>query len=345
MRVTNAMMTQSVMWNISGNLNNMNKVYTQMASGEKYAAPSESPIEAAKALEYQSYLTELHQYETNIEDADSWMKVTESAVESMVDIMQSVSELALQANNETLTDDDRSKIQTEIDELLNEIVQLGNTDYAGSYIFAGYDTDEPPFEIIDNPGGTCVAYKGESISAEGPYSTDASDSDILSWYTAHDSGVFTEEKIEYPTSSMQTTQVNLNGFELVGTGMDSLTSNIELLDMYLSGETTYKVVDSSTVPESVQEVEIDMDEIIAGINGSIDRLVEKQTEIGARMNSNNLKAQRVSSDIELYNNLLSLTMEADIAELSVEMAEAETVYEASLAASSKIIMPTLLNFL
>jgi flagellar hook-associated protein 3 FlgL len=63
------------------------------------------------------------------------------------------------------------------------------------------------------------------------------------------------------------------------------------------------------------------------------------------MTRNDLKADRVATDIEMYNDLLSQTKEADIAELSVEMAEAETVYEASLAASSKVILPTLLNFL
>lgn len=345
MRVTNAMMTQSIMWNISGNLNNMNKVYTQLASGEKYATPSESPLEAAKALEYQSYLTELQQYENNIEDADSWMRVTESAVESMVDIMQSVSELTIQANNDTLTDDDRGKIETEIEELTNELIQLCNTDYAGSYIFAGYDTNDAPFDWADKPGGQVITYKGDYLSPEGPFNSGQTDADILTWYAQNSDVTFVEHKIEYPTSSLQSTQVNINGYELMGTGMNNLTSSLELLDLYLQGETSYKMVDTSTSPVSVVEVEINMDDIIESINASVDGLVEKQTEIGARMNSNELKAERVASDIELYGNLLSSVKEADIAQLSVEMSEAETVYEASLAASSKIIMPTLLNFL
>ena len=115
--------------------------------------------------------------------------------------------------------------------------------------------------------------------------------------------------------------------------------------MALSGETSYKTVDMTTTPATVVTQDIDMDQIIENVNAALDNLIANQTEIGARMNSNQLNEARVNADIELYNNLLSESKEADIAELSVEMAEAETVYEASLAASSKVILPTLLNFL
>ena len=131
----------------------------------------------------------------------------------------------------------------------------------------------------------------------------------------------------------------------MGTGSDSVASVLSQLKMCLSGETTYKEVDTSTSPATVVTKELDMDEILSGIDTVLDNLVSQQTEIGSRMTSNDLKADRVATDIEMYNDLLSEARDADIAELSVEMAEAETVYEASLAASSKVILPTLLNFL
>ncbi len=345
MRVTNSMMTQSVIWNISSNLNNMNTVYKQLASGEKYSVASESPVESAKALQYQAYLTELEQYEDNITDADSWMSVTESSLESMVDIMQRVSELSVQANNDTLDDEDREKILAEVDELTEELIQLGNTDYAGSYIFAGYDTSEPPFESTSTLYTDIMTYKGIPLSLEGPYSDQASDTDILAYYASYSGESFENEAIKYPTSTMQSTQVNLDGFEVMGTGSDSVASVLSQLKMCLSGETTYKEVDTSTSPATVVTKELDMDEILSGIDTVLDNLVSQQTEIGSRMTSNDLKADRVATDIEMYNDLLSEARDADIAELSVEMAEAETVYEASLAASSKVILPTLLNFL
>ncbi len=345
MRVTNSMMTQSVIWNISNNLNNLNTVYKQLASGEKYSVASESPVESAKALQYQAYLTELEQYEDNITDADSWMSVTESSLESMVDIMQRVSELSVQANNDTLDDEDREKILAEVEELTEELIQLGNTDYAGSYIFAGYDTSEPPFESTSTLYTDIMTYKGVPLSLEGPYSDQASDTDILNYYASYSSESFENEAIKYPTSTMQSTQVNLDGFEVMGTGSDSVASVLSQLKMCLSGETTYKEVDTTTSPATVVTKELDMDEILSGIDTVLDNLVSQQTEIGSRMTSNDLKADRVATDIEMYNDLLSEARDADIAELSVEMAEAETVYEASLAASSKVILPTLLNFL
>jgi flagellar hook-associated protein 3 FlgL len=345
MRVTNAMMTQSVIWNISSNLNNMNSVYKQLASGEKYSVASESPVEASKALSYQAYLTELDQYESNISDADSWMSVTESSLESMVDIVQRVSELSVQAANDTLDDEDLEKVLSEIEELTDELIQLGNTDYAGSYIFAGYDTSEEPFEMTSTLYSDIMTYKGVPLSVEGPYSDQASDTDILAYYSTYSSESFENQDIEYPTSTLQSTHVNLDGFDVMGTGTGSAASVLSQLKMYLSGESSYKEVDTTTSPVTVVTKELDMDEIMSGIEKVLDTLVSQQTEIGSRMTRNDLKADRVATDIEMYNDLLSQTKEADIAELSVEMAEAETVYEASLAASSKVILPTLLNFL
>jgi len=345
MRVTNAMMTRSVIWNISDNLNRMNTVYTQMSSGERIEQPSQDPVAASKSLEYQAYITELNQYSENVEDADGWMSVTESSVESMIEIVTRVNELTLQANNDTLTSEDRMKIDEEIGQLQDELLKLGNTDYGGDYIFAGYDTDSPPFTLIDKLGGSVTAYKGSALNLQGPFDSSLTDADILSWYNVQTSGPFTNEEIHYPTSKLQTTNVNLNGHEVFGSGEDSLMANLDFLRMYLGGQSSYKYVDETVTPPVVVVKEIDVDQIIEDLNKSADTLIEKQTEVGSRVNSNTLKGERILSDIEMYSNLLSGAKDADMAELSVAIAEAEMVYEASLIASSKIIMPTLLNFI
>ncbi len=63
------------------------------------------------------------------------------------------------------------------------------------------------------------------------------------------------------------------------------------------------------------------------------------------MNYVEMTINRLSDDELTYKTLLSETEDADIAEVSVELSQAEYVYEASLSSASKIIMPSLVDFM
>ena len=53
--------------------------------------------------------------------------------------------LALQANNGTLTADDRGTIADQIERVRSRLLSLANTQSGGRYLFGGTKTDAPPF--------------------------------------------------------------------------------------------------------------------------------------------------------------------------------------------------------
>ena len=57
----------------------------------------------------------------NIIDGQSMLQVAEAATGSVVDVLQRMRELAVQASSETLDDDGRAVLETEFSELLNEV--------------------------------------------------------------------------------------------------------------------------------------------------------------------------------------------------------------------------------
>jgi flagellin-like hook-associated protein FlgL len=66
------------------------------------------------------------------------------------DILQRVRELTVQAANGTNTTDDRQKIALEVEQMMNEVITVGNSTNAGRYVFSGLQTNEKLF----NPDGT-----------------------------------------------------------------------------------------------------------------------------------------------------------------------------------------------
>lgn len=142
MRITNKMMTNNMMYNINGNKRRLSDIENQYATGLKIQRPSEDPIIAVRALKLRTNLTELNQYfERNIPDALAWMDVTESAMDTMNDILTQINTYCVQGANDPFTKTDRNSVLQNIQQLSQQIYQEGNAQYAGRYVFSGYKTD------------------------------------------------------------------------------------------------------------------------------------------------------------------------------------------------------------
>jgi len=149
MRVTNGMMVNNLMRNLNRNLGRMEKTQQKLASGKKFVNPSDDPIGVSRSLRLNTEIAAMDQYKRNADDAKSWLSTTEMAVSNINEILKRAKELTIQAVNETNSITERTAIQSEIQELRNQLVQIGNTTYAGSYLFSGFKTDKP---LLDEEG-------------------------------------------------------------------------------------------------------------------------------------------------------------------------------------------------
>jgi len=143
------MLINNMLNNLNNNLNRMNKYQNQLATGKKISLPSDDPIVASRALKLRTDVAEIQQYKRNVDDANSWMDITETTLGQMGDVMHRVRELAVQAGNETNTPEDLDKIKQEMEQLKVQMVHLANTTYAGRYIFSGFKTDKA---LMDDNG-------------------------------------------------------------------------------------------------------------------------------------------------------------------------------------------------
>ena len=157
MRITHQLITKSVLSNIQRNQSALGKLQEQLASGKKLGKPSDDPIRVARVMGHNTQLAQNQQYQKNISAAVSWMETTEDALGRSGEVIQRLRELAIQGANGAMSDNAREAIAMEVDELVNVLVQLGNTSYEGRYVFAGHQTNVQPF----NRNGNDVQYNGD----------------------------------------------------------------------------------------------------------------------------------------------------------------------------------------
>ena len=143
MRITNKMMSNNSLSNINTNKEYLDKLNNQMATEKKITRPSDDPIIAVRALRLRSNLAEIQQYYgANVPDAQAWVDVTRSAINSTKEILSSLKSYADQGANGTNTASDRAKIYENINALKKQVYSNGNVTNAGRSVFTGYRTGE-----------------------------------------------------------------------------------------------------------------------------------------------------------------------------------------------------------
>jgi len=349
MRITSSMISNSVMYNINKNLYNLNTTYTRMSSGKKIETPSDNPVGASTVLKYSSYLSKIAQYQTNSEDASSWLKVTDSTLTSLSDDVTSVKEKMVQAFNGTLTDSDKADILEEVNQLKDQVVQLCNTDYAGRSIFGGYETESDPVAVDSTAVGDKVTYHGKYLCLDGAVSSSVSDSDLMNFYTSNASNVVTSsdtgQDMVYDTGFNSSVTVNTEATSILGQDSAGLYETLQQFSLYLSGETSYKTIDTSSGTPTVVTKTLDTDSMLSALTANEDTVLGLNSKVGAKESALELSIQRLTDGNEIYKTLLSETQDVDVAEVSVEYSQAQSVYQESLSAASKLVLPSLLSFL
>ncbi len=136
----------------------LNKLQEQVATGKKVNTPADDPMGAAQIISLNQQLSVTEQYRKNAATAESRLRTEEITLDSMDDVIQRVRELTIQAGDGALGLSDRKIIAGELQQRLEQLLGLANTqDANGLYIFSGYQAEKPPF-IQTNSG---VAYQGD----------------------------------------------------------------------------------------------------------------------------------------------------------------------------------------
>lgn len=157
MRITNRIMVSHLLTGLNKTMNKMDTLQNYLATGKNINKPSDNPIGTARSMKLNTNLTETSQYSSNVDYAISWASCAESAFSNVTEVMQRVRELTLQGMNGVYAQDSKDAIANELDQLRQQMIDLGNTSNAGRFVFGGQDTMAAPFKDMSPSNNVYVS--------------------------------------------------------------------------------------------------------------------------------------------------------------------------------------------
>lgn len=117
----------------------------QYSTGKKVDSPADDPVGVGIALGIRNDIDAVNAWRGNIHDSLEWMNTTESALSDMTDVIHTARELAVKGANGVLNASSRGAIADQIDQLLEQAAQVGNSQLGGRYLFNGTSVNTAPF--------------------------------------------------------------------------------------------------------------------------------------------------------------------------------------------------------
>ena len=102
-RVTQSMLSTNMLRNLNTSYSKMSKFQDNLTSGMKITRASDDPVVAIKGMQYRTQLDKVEQFQRNVNEANSWLDVTDAALDQVGTTLNRVKELVVQAANDTNT--------------------------------------------------------------------------------------------------------------------------------------------------------------------------------------------------------------------------------------------------
>jgi flagellar hook-associated protein 3 FlgL len=163
MRVTNSYMYDSFISDLQNNMQQLDKINQKISTGLDVNKPSDSPDKIGSIISLRDSIKNIAQYQTNVGTTNDYLNSTSTALTSMTNILNTAQTLAVQGANATYSATDRTTMATQVDNQIQEMLSLGNTQVNGQYIFGGFQTKNQPFSaVMTGTSVTGVTYNGDS---------------------------------------------------------------------------------------------------------------------------------------------------------------------------------------
>lgn len=180
-RVSDLFMRQRLLGQLRVDQSTLLRLQTQLSTGQRIENPSEDAPAALRAAALQSLLERKAQVQTNLSVSQSYLGVTDSAVSQASSLIAEARGIALASIGTAAGATVKETAALQLDQILRQMIDIGNQQFRGRYLFSGSDTTQRPFELLDG----AVAYRGDAETI-----LSYSDIDVLFETNVHGDSMF-----------------------------------------------------------------------------------------------------------------------------------------------------------
>jgi len=141
------------------NESDLNEQVAYLSSGKKVLTAKDDAVSYGTLTGYKDELANIEQFRRNIVQAENRNTLVEGSFSTAQDVLNQVKTTFIQANNGSMSDDDRAALAEQLQQNLQQVLDVANArDETGGYVFSGYQIDKRPFLLQPD---NSVVYQGD----------------------------------------------------------------------------------------------------------------------------------------------------------------------------------------
>ncbi|MGE0199924.1 MAG: flagellar hook-associated protein FlgL [Candidatus Melainabacteria bacterium] len=334
-RITAGLMNDQSLKYLNLNMKSLSDIQERLSSGRNINRPSDDPVGLTRILNLANDLKTDNRYKKNVENGQTLANTADTAINNMVNLVHRVQELTTQAANVANNQDGRNAIALEVDQIIDQLVQLANTNVGGKYIFAGLRTDQPPYvRSASALGGAQAPPINDLIVFNGTPLTEP-------W----------QQDVEIARGVTMT--LNINGDALLGNTGAGLTAAVPPLTPgpNVGGSGLFHTLSELLVdlrypdPAAPDDQLIEIRNRLDDLTSDLNTVLAQQAVVGAVVNRLDLTSQRIQERNSVLTNQFADIQNIDMAETIANLNNQQNMYQASLGVTARVVQTTLLNYL
>ncbi|MDU7536037.1 MAG: flagellar hook-associated protein FlgL [Peptostreptococcaceae bacterium] len=323
MRITNASMVRSHLYDTQNNLTNMSKINQQISTGKVINTVSDDPHKAIKIMNINNEIKYTEKYNYNIDESVGWMNTTDGALDNVGNLLGEIKETILKVGNGTYSQNEMKSLNEDMNEKIKQLADTLNSTHGGKYLFGGSSVDDAPITVIENPDGTVKLEFSKDKNGQTIPNTDDLKADISR-------GI----NIDYNISVGEILNIK-----------DGNGNTVNLLDEINNLSTLMNDIANGDEQTAAKAKETLLNDTKGKIDTLFDHVVNERTSLGVRVSTAEKIKELNDEDILNIQDVLSKTQDTDVVEKFIELKSAEMIYQASIQVGAKLIQPTILDYI
>lgn len=309
MRITDSSMIRNHMYDTQQSLQRRDAINRQLDSGKQINRVSDDPHKAIKIMNLNNEIKYTEKYNQNIDEIAGWMNNTDATLAEVGNTLGEIKINLLKVGNGTYSDEEMKAIHAELNEKIKELAESLNTSHGGRHMFCGTEVDEVPVSFEEKDGVVTLklnpAVNNKDLKAE------ISDG-ITMDYNVSAKEIFENDGKNY---------------------LDQINNLSKLMNDISNGK----------------DVEKNKKELLGNVKDDIDKLfnhtVDTRTTFGVRVNTAEKIKDFNDDNILNMKGVLSLDQDVDHVNKFIELKSAEMLYNISIQVGSKLIQPSVMDYL
>ncbi len=361
MRIADKMNFEQVNANLGKNRAEMSDLQNQAATQKRVTKPSDDPLAATRVLQTRTEIGAGKQFIKSVAQAKNFLEYSDQSLGELADVIMRAKELAIsQSSDASASSETRTVAGTEIRQLFNQAVQVGNRKQGDRFLFGGFKTTKPPF---DNDG----TYRGDSGEMKITINKDAKVAMNMPGDRIFLGHSIQEARNQHPqqntpleprgesepraganepvvTRGPASIEARTLGPALKNTfksndlplqeNEDSKTGGTNVFRVLNNLEVSLKANDKDGVQDSLEQ-----------LDEALSQVVVSRAELGSRASTLTSATETLQKGQIDAKTLASNLEDADTYELVSDINKTESTLKATMATAGKLIQPSLLDFI